>query len=138
GRRLAEIHDAEAYAFFEPHLRRAFAGEAVSYERAARGADGRSVWLSVNLSPHRDATGAVAGLFTCALEVRELKRTHDALGRALEEIAFHMENTPLGVVELGADLRIKRWSSQAGETFGWPFGEVRGRTLLEAGLVHPD
>jgi diguanylate cyclase (GGDEF)-like protein/PAS domain S-box-containing protein len=78
------------------------------------------------------------GLFTSSLEVNELKRTHDALGRALEEIATHMENTPLAVVELGPDLRVKRWSPQAEDIFGWRFAEVRGRTPAEFGLVHPD
>jgi diguanylate cyclase (GGDEF)-like protein/PAS domain S-box-containing protein len=80
----------------------------------------------------------VVGIFSCALEVNELKRTHDALGRALEEIASHMENTPLAVVELDAQLRVKRWSPQAEASFGWTFAEVRGRTALEINLIHPD
>ena len=138
GRTLRELHGEEGYARFEPWLRRAFAGESVQYERAARHASGRASWLSVRLAPHRDATGRVVGLFTSSLEVSELKRTHDALGRALEEIATHMENTPLAVVELTADLRVKRWSSQAEAIFGWTFAEVRGRKPVEFGLVHKD
>jgi diguanylate cyclase (GGDEF)-like protein/PAS domain S-box-containing protein len=70
--------------------------------------------------------------------VKELKRTHDALGRALEEIASHIENTPLAVIEWSADLRVKRWSRQAEAIFGWTLGEVRGRSLHELGFVHPD
>ena len=138
GKTLRELHGAEAYETFAPWIRRALDGEVVQYERAARHADGRSLWISVNLSPHRDASGRVVGAFSCALEVNELKRTHDALGRALEEIATHMENTPLAVIEFGADLRIKRWSPQAEGIFGWGFGEVRGKTTLEVGLVHKD
>jgi diguanylate cyclase (GGDEF)-like protein/PAS domain S-box-containing protein len=78
------------------------------------------------------------GLFSCGLEVNELKRTHDALGRALEEIASHIENTPLAVVEWTADLRVKRWSPQAEAIFGWTAEEVKGRTTDEFALVHPD
>jgi diguanylate cyclase (GGDEF)-like protein/PAS domain S-box-containing protein len=80
----------------------------------------------------------VIGLFSCALEVKELKRTHDALGRALEEIATHIENTPLGVVEWSSELRVKRWSPQAEGIFGWRQDEVLGKTSLEIGLIHPE
>lgn len=138
GKSLRELHGADAYEFFAPWLRRALAGEAVQYERAGRHADGRSLWISVNLSPHSDASGKVVGVFSSALEVTELKRTHDALGRALEEIASHMENTPLAVMEFGADLRIKRWSPQAEGIFGYHFSEVRGKRTVELGLVHSE
>ena len=138
GRTLRELHGPEAYAVIAPWMRRALAGEDVHYEREARRRDGTSLWISVDLRPHRDAEGRIAGVFSCALEVNELKRTHDALGRALEEIATHIENTPLAVVELTADLRVRRWSRQAEAIFGWTFEEVRGRSYREFRLVHPD
>ena len=138
GKTLRELHVPASYAFFEPYLRRAFGGERVQYERSTTHADGRTLWMSVSLAPCRDATGRVTGVFSCALEVNELKRTHDALGRALEEIASHMENSPLAVVELDARLRIKRWSPQAAEIFGWSFAEASGRTVPELALIHPD
>ncbi len=138
GRRLDELYSPGDYAQFAPMVKRAFAGEDVHYERQAVDADGKSFWMSVNVRPHRDAKGEVVGIFSCALEVKELKRTHDALGRALEEIASHIENTPLAVVEWSSDLRVKRWSPQAEAIFGWRQDEVLGRTSLEIGLVHPD
>ena len=138
GKSLLELHGPAAYARFEPWLRRVLAGEPVQYERSARDAEGRSVWISVNLAPHRDASGRVLGFFSNSLEVNELKRTHDALGRALEEIASHMENTPLAVLELGPDLTVRRWSPQAEGIFGWSFAEVRGRTPVEFGMIHDD
>jgi diguanylate cyclase (GGDEF)-like protein/PAS domain S-box-containing protein len=138
GRSLSEIHGPEAYAQVGPQVRRALAGETVQYEREARHADGSSFWISVDLRPHRDAEGKVVGVFSCALEVHELKRTHDALGRALEEIASHIENTPLAVVEWSSELRVKRWSPQAEAIFGWRIDEVKGRSFREFGLVHPD
>ncbi len=138
GRRLAELYGPEAYAQFSPWLHRALAGEAVHYERQGTQPGGETHWLSVNLRPHRDAAGRVAGVFSCGLEVKELKRTHDALGRALEEIASHIENTPLAVVEWSADYRVKRWSPQAEAIFGWKVEEVLGKTSLDLNLVHPD
>jgi diguanylate cyclase (GGDEF)-like protein/PAS domain S-box-containing protein len=138
GKTLLELHGPAAYAEVGPPMKRALAGEAVHYERQATRFDGSSFWLSVNLKPHRDAGGKVLGLFSCALEVDELKHTHDALGRALEEIASHIENTPLAVIEWAEGVKVKRWSPQAEAIFGWKFEEVKGKSSREIGLVHPD
>jgi diguanylate cyclase (GGDEF)-like protein/PAS domain S-box-containing protein len=136
GRRLADLYPAEAYATFSPWLKRALAGESVQYERDAHHPDGSINWVSVNLRPCRNEAGEVIGVFSCALEVRELKRTSDALGSALEEIAGHIENTPLAMVEFDRSLRIKRWSSQAQALFGYTLAEVQGRRAGDFGLVH--
>jgi diguanylate cyclase (GGDEF)-like protein/PAS domain S-box-containing protein len=138
GQSLAELHSPESYAQFAPFIREALAGAPIQYEREFRHADGTPRWISVSLSPHRDSQGRVIGVFSTALEVNELKRTHDALSRALEEIATHIENTPLAVVEWSADLRVKRWSPQAEAIFGWTADEVRGKTMRDLNLVHPD
>ena len=136
GTPLQELYDAESYLRFKPALERCFEGGEVRYERPAVRPDGSPAWISVSLRPHRDARGNVVGVFSCDLEVMELKRTHDALGRALEEIATHIENTPLAVVEWSADLRVKRWSPQAEAIFGWTLDEVLGKTSADIGLVH--
>jgi len=138
GKTLKELYGAEVYAEFGPRVKQALAGEDVHYERLARHPGGPPVWIAVNLRPHRDASGRVVGLFSCALEVEELKGTHDALGRALEELASHIENTPLGVVEWTSDIRVRRWSPQAAAIFGYSPVEVLGKKSSEIGLVHPD
>ncbi|APV48698.1 hypothetical protein BWI17_02775 [Betaproteobacteria bacterium GR16-43] len=138
GKSLVELFGAEVYAQYAPHMDRAFEGDRVRYERLARRPDGTSAWISVTLDPHCDDRGQVVGVFSCALEVNELKRTHDALDRALLELASHMENTPLAVVEFSATIHIKRWSPQAEAIFGWTAAEAIGRRPNELGLVHED
>jgi len=138
GKTLEELYGPQAYAQFASWTDRALAGEDIHYERQATRRDGVAVWLSVNLRAHRDEDGRVLGYFSCALEVEELKRTHDALGRALDELATHIENTPLAVIEWSSDIAVKRWSPQAEATFGWTTDEVLGRKPSELGLVHPD
>ena len=78
------------------------------------------------------------GYFSCALEVNELKRTHDALGRTMQELATHIENTPLAMVEWSAGLQVKRWSPQAEAIFGWKAEELLGKKASDFGLVHPE
>jgi diguanylate cyclase (GGDEF)-like protein/PAS domain S-box-containing protein len=138
GKTLLQLYGASAYAQFARWTDRALDGEDVHYERQATRLDGTHVWLSVNLRPHRGTSGQVLGYFSCALEVEELKRTHDALGRALDQLATHMDNTPLAVIEWSPDIAVKRWSPQAEAIFGWTTDEVLGRKSSELGLVHPD
>ncbi len=138
GRTLEELYGTAAYLTFRSYVVRALAGEECQYERETRHVDGTSIWISVNLTPHRDARGRVVGVFSTALEVDELKRTRDALARALEEIATHMDNTPLAVIEWSAELRVRRWSAQARALFGWTASEALGRTARELNLIHPD
>jgi len=138
GQRLQDLHGETGYRNFQVPMDRAFSGERVHYERLAHRPDGHVVWISVTLDPYRDESGRVAGIFSCALEVSELKRTHDALDRALQELASHMENTPLAVVEFSSTIHIRRWSRQAEEIFGWTPAEAIGSRPTDLGLIHDD
>lgn len=138
GRTLIEMYGPDAYATFAHCVRRALGGEPVRYERELRKADGSAAWISVDLRPHRDPQGRVIGVFASSLEVDELKRTRDQLDKALQVQAFHMDNSPLAVIEWSADIVIQRWSGQAEAIFGWKAEEVVGLRSNEIRLVHPD
>jgi diguanylate cyclase (GGDEF)-like protein/PAS domain S-box-containing protein len=138
GKALREVYGTKSYAEFKPHVERCFEGQIVHYEREANRRDGTSYWISVSLAPHRDSTGAVIGIFSSALEVDELKRKSDELHQTLQEVAFHMENSPLAVIEWNGDVIIKRWSPQAERIFGWSAAEAVGKHPVAVGMVHPD
>ena len=138
GKTLLELYGPATHAEFAPWVRRALNGEVVHYERRAFKPDGSVYWISVNLRPYRDDSGKVAGVFSAALEVRDLKRTHDALDQAMRELNFHMANSPLAMVEWSGEIIVKRWSRQAEAIFGWREDEVVGKHSMEFGLVHPE
>jgi PAS domain S-box-containing protein len=58
--------------------------------------------------------------------------------RADRELAAHLENTPLAVIEWDADSRVVRWTGQAEAVFGWPAAEVLGKRPFDWRLVHDD
>ncbi len=60
------------------------------------------------------------------------------LGRALERLTFHVENTPLAVVEWDAAFRVTRWSPMAERLFGWSAPEVIGRDPTSWRFVHEE
>ncbi|QUY40904.1 PAS domain S-box protein [Acaryochloris marina] len=49
------------------------------------------------------------------------------LNQAHQQLRFHVENSPLAVIEWDHACRIQRWSAQAERIFGWSAEEVTGR-----------
>ncbi len=49
------------------------------------------------------------------------------LNQAHQQLRFHVENSPLAVIEWNHACQIQRWSAQAERIFGWSAGDVLGR-----------
>jgi PAS domain S-box-containing protein len=57
-------------------------------------------------------------------------QSEEQVRNALQKLTFHLENTPLAVIEWDGDFRVKRWYKGAEKLFGWRADEVIG--------LHPD
>ena len=57
------------------------------------------------------------------------KDAEEQLREAHSRLSFHVENTPLAVIEWDSDFRVSRWSASAERIFGWKAEEVIGRTV---------
>lgn len=57
---------------------------------------------------------------------------------AEQRLAFHVENTPLAVIEWDDQMRVMRWNSQAERMFGWTAAEVIGKSPLEWRFILDD
>lgn len=73
-----------------------------------------------------------------AQEVRDRKQAEIALRQALQRLDFHVENSPLAVVEWNSQSRVQRWSKRAEEVFGWQADEVLDRHPSEWQFIPPD
>jgi PAS domain S-box-containing protein len=56
--------------------------------------------------------------------ITERKQVEEELRNAHQKLSFHVENTPLAVIERDRDFRVTRWSSAAERIFGWRAEEV--------------
>jgi PAS domain S-box-containing protein len=65
-------------------------------------------------------------------EIAERRKSEDELHLAYQRLSYHVENTPLAVVEFDKDLFIKRWSKRAEEIFGWKVSEALGKNVYDA------
>ncbi len=51
------------------------------------------------------------------------------LSLSLQRLRFHVENTPLAVIEWDSDFRVSRWTHGAERLFGWRADEVLGKQV---------
>lgn len=65
----------------------------------------------------------------------ELRLTSAQLQIALQRLTFHVENSPLAVIEWDSNFRVQRWSQQAEQLFGWGVEEVWGKHPQEIGFI---
>ena len=74
---------------------------------------------------HQQSEEALLSL-NADLEVRVRARTAE-LERAYQQLNFHLENTPLGVIQWAPDFQLLQWSPQTERIFGWTSQEVVGK-----------
>ena len=71
-------------------------------------------------------------------EISERKRTEEALQEVHQRLRFHVENSPLAVIEWDSKFRVRGWSSQAEHIFGWQAEEILGKHPSEFHLIYEE
>jgi PAS domain S-box-containing protein len=84
--------------------------------------------LAITIRRLRETNGALR------LEIKERIRAEEELRLAYQRLTYHVENTPLAVIEFDKELNIKRWSGRAEEIFGWKASEALLKNIDDPGL----
>lgn len=63
-------------------------------------------------------------------ELAERRRVEEALRRSEQKLSFHIQQTPLGVIEWDIDYKIVEWNASATRIFGYSREEALGRSPL--------
>lgn len=98
---------------------------------------GRSGFFDGYYSPRYDENGVVIGGVAIIRDVTDRKRA-EASAIEAHRLAFHVENTPLAVVEWDHEFRVLRWSPAAERLFGWTAAEVLGKRFSDWNFVVPE
>ncbi len=75
-------------------------------------------------------------LLNTAWETTQQNLAENRLRELSQELSYHVDNSPLAVIEWGPDMRLTRWSGEAERIFGWTAGEVLGKRMEEFRWVY--
>ena len=89
-------------------------------------------------SPLLDDNKNVVGGVAVIADITARKQAEEAANTAYRQLAFHVESSPLAVVEWDSDFRVSRWSASAERLFGWRADEVIGKHVNEWRFVFTD
>jgi two-component system cell cycle sensor histidine kinase/response regulator CckA len=93
----------------------------------------------INITRFKLAEEEIARLNqTLRQSLSELQATERVLRQTHQKLAFHVENSPLAVIEWDSDWRVVYWSKGAERIFGWTAAEVQGKHPTEWRIVFED
>ncbi|PZV09346.1 MAG: histidine kinase [Leptolyngbya sp.] len=108
------------------------------YEYRLRWPDGSTRWVEARGQFSYDIQGHPKQSIGAVIDITERKQAEEALHQALQKLNFHVENTPMAVIEWDRDFRVIRWSAGAERILGWRADEILGKTLTDIPFVYED
>jgi PAS domain S-box-containing protein len=120
-RELAPDHEVH---WFEIYGKVALTGEPARFVSEARALNH---WYDVSaFRVGGTESRKVAILFN---DVTERIRAEEQLRELSQRLSYHVDHSPLAVIEWGPDMRLIRWSDEAERLFGWKAAEVLGKRM---------
>ena len=121
-------------------LRRVRAGQRVDhYETRRVSKDGRTIDVSITVSPVKDAEGRIIGASKIARDITEKKRADAALRESEERFRLAMNNVAAGLYTLDLQGLVTYVNPAAETMFGWTNAELLGRKMHDVThYKHPD
>jgi PAS domain S-box-containing protein len=100
---------------------------AAEYRMLAK--SGRVVWFRDEARVIHDQEGGFFFLQGLALDITERKQAEEALRETTHTLHTLIQASPLAIIALDRDLKIRLWNPGAERTFGWSESELLGRSL---------
>ena len=110
--------------------------EGILFETVHQHKDGRT--FPVEVSSRGATINGVRTLISIVRDITERKLVEDTLRDLSKRLTYHVDNSPLAVVEWGSDMRIIRWSGAAERIFGWKAKEVLGKRIEDLHWVYEE
>ena len=137
GKRVVDLFPFLREADSEGCFTSALEGQEIVSETHPYGPSETGVFES-HYSALRDEQNNIAGGIAVVIDITARKQAEEAAHTAYSQLSFHVESSPLAVVEWDSDFRVSRWSASAERLFGWKAEEVIGKHVNEWRFVFAD
>ncbi|MFA7402653.1 MAG: PAS domain S-box protein [Pelobacteraceae bacterium] len=99
---------------------------------------GRRWFAEASGAPIRDRDGNVIGGVAVTVDITKRKQVEEQLAELSQRLSYHIDNSPLAVIEWGPDMRLIRWSGAAEHMFGWKADEVLGKRMEDLHWIYAE
>ena len=99
---------------------------------------GTSVIYDSLIIPEKDIDGNVNSIISIARDITEMKKAENILRKSEQRLKYHLENSPLAVVEWDKEFNIIQWSNEAERIFGLDKDEVIGVRIDMLNIIYPE
>jgi len=137
GKRVVDVFPFLRDSGNEPCFTTVLEGKETISENHPYGPSETGVFES-HYSPLLDENNEFVGGIAVITDITARKQAEEARHAAYKQLAFHVESSPLAVVEWDSDFRVSRWSESAERLFGWKADEVIGKHVNEWQFVFTD
>ena len=137
GKRVVDIFPFLRESGSDDCFASALAGKGSVSENHPYGPSETGVFES-HYSPLLDEHDNIIGGIAVITDITARKQAEKAAHTAYQQLSFHVESSPLAVVEWDSDFRVSRWSESAERLFGWKAEEVMGKHVNEWRFVFAD
>jgi diguanylate cyclase (GGDEF)-like protein/PAS domain S-box-containing protein len=136
GRTFAQIIGEEAAAAIQPYVDYLLLErKPTSYERELRGADGRRLWLEVNLIPHLGSDGKLIAAFVLITDISKHRLAEQAVRESEERLSKFMQASVEGIL-FHKDGYLTDANEPLCELIGYTHDEMIGRQVFD--FLPPD
>lgn len=88
--------------------------------------------------PIYNSEGELCGYRGLDKDVTERKQAEQLIRESEERLRFHMENSPMAVIEWDSNFIVTSWTGESELMFGWSAGEVIGKPITDLNMVFED
>jgi PAS domain S-box-containing protein len=123
------IHPDDSHLGVEHFLASVRSDALYEVEYRLRRADGEYAWVFDRGVPRFRPDGSLAGYVGVTVDIDDRKQAEEALRASEDRLRAIIEASPLAIVEVGADERVRLWNPAAEQLYGWTAEEVIGEPV---------
>ncbi|MBI2317392.1 MAG: PAS domain S-box protein, partial [Betaproteobacteria bacterium] len=101
--------------------------DTIDMEKRVVRKNGSIIWVHVNATVARDASGSPSRALAVVLDITARKQVEQELRLSRQRLALHVEQTPLAVIEFDLEGCVRQWNPAAVRTFGFSREQAIGQ-----------